>query len=844
MGITKQYLRYSPSGKFNIIASGNCNGSWVTLKNQEGRFVATGTCEDITVWDVNLVEKAVVLPGEKTVVTCLKSSPIPNILAAGFRDGSVKTYDVDTGEVLGIFSGHKQSVTCLTYDSTGHQLASGSNDTHIVVWDVVAEAGLSRLSGHTGSVTSVHFMKNYNILISCSKDTSIKFWDLDTSYCFKTLLGHRTEVWGIVLMRNQEFLVTGSGDSELRVWNLAAKENKVKEESNDDTVEKQFEFEEESDVMSPISTEKCGSILRTDTGRVSGLISDAGNQILAVHGTSGLLELFMFTSHLESLRRLKKRIKKENKGNKSSLDSNSTRPSLRDIVRRLPTIKLKVKIKSSDLVLGKNGELRIMLTLSNNTVEIYTLNTTEKNALAVCKRRIANQGHHSEVRVVSFCSDSLAVVTGSGDSVKLWNRNSLACIRTIATGYVLSLCLVPGDRHVVAGLKTGKLLIIDLNTGDILEEIPAHEKEIWSIRVTPDKRGCITGSSDHTVKFWEFELIDDKDNNSSGKVLSLLHVRTLTLDDGVLGVCVTPNSKLFAVSLLDMTVKIFFLDTMKFFLSLYGHKLPVLCMDISSDSTLIATGSADRNIKIWGLDFGDCHKSIFAHDDSVTSLEFVPGTHYFFSCGKDGKIKQWDADNFQKIITLEGHFGEAFHLSVSPNGNHLVSCGSDRVVRLVTKTEEPLILEDEAEEERAREEEKQLATDAETTVRGQSTLQLPSRKTVGSERGAEEILEGLGVAKEYLQLLKESKSQKDAKPSLPPLMVAYNASDPNDFILEIISRIRSSDLEEGSSTSAVSCCYPNVGNVPVPVTARNQNRTDLPGADVSHKDSPRTNCHQ
>ena len=54
---------------------------------------------------------------------------------------------------------------------------------------------------------------------------------------------------------------------------------------------------------------------------------------------------------------------------------------------------------------------------------------------------------------------------------------------------------------------------------------------------------------------------------------------------------------------------------MQFFLSMYGHKLPVLCLDISSDSTLLVTGSADRNVKIWGMDFGDCHKSIFAHDD-------------------------------------------------------------------------------------------------------------------------------------------------------------------------------------------------------------------------------------
>ena len=66
-----------------------------------------------------------------------------------------------------------------------------------------------------------------------------------------------------------------------------------------------------------------------------------------------------------------------------------------------------------------------------------------------------------------------------------------------------------------------------------------------------------------------------------------------------------------------MAVQVHFMDSLKFFLSLYGHKLPVLSMDISTDSSLLISGSADKNIKIWGLDFGDCHRSLFAHADSV-----------------------------------------------------------------------------------------------------------------------------------------------------------------------------------------------------------------------------------
>lgn len=45
---------------------------------------------------------------------------------------------------------------------------------------------------------------------------------------------------------------------------------------------------------------------------------------------------------------------------------------------------------------------------------------------------------------------------------------------------------MPGDRHVLAGLKDGKILIIDVAAGDILEEIPAHTTEAWTVCLQPD----------------------------------------------------------------------------------------------------------------------------------------------------------------------------------------------------------------------------------------------------------------------------------------------------------------------------------------------------------------------
>lgn len=60
------------------------------------------------------------------------------------------------------------------------------------------------------------------------------------------------------------------------------------------------------------------------------------------------------------------------------------------------------------------------------------------------------------------------------------------CLRTVQCGYALTVTFVPGDRHLIVGLKDGKMLIIDIASGDILEEVSAHSKELWSVTLFPD----------------------------------------------------------------------------------------------------------------------------------------------------------------------------------------------------------------------------------------------------------------------------------------------------------------------------------------------------------------------
>ncbi|EDV98635.1 WD repeat-containing protein 3 [Drosophila grimshawi] len=807
MGLTKQYLAYRAIDSFNIIASGRANLNFAVLEQSEGRFVAAPAAENVIIWDLRMGERKLTLRREKQEVTALRVSPDHLHIAVGYADGVVQIFDLSSRtyyDAICSLALHKNAVSVLRYDAHGMRLVSGGLDTELVVVDVVEQAGRQRLSGHNAAVTDAHFLQRLveqEVVVSCSKDTQIKLWNLETQFCFKTIVDNRTEIWALAFVN--DLMIAGAGESGMNVYRLRKREDASAHATLEAAV--QGLAIDDEDTISPLSVSNCGTIQRAGKGRTVNLVADPNERVLSCHGTNDLIENFYICTGEEAKQRLAKRLKK---ARKKALDAQtaseendeqlSKELSLSDEIKRLESIKTKQKIKSIDVLLGENKELRMLVSLANNSMTLYSLEASLKSRKSSSSqmdgsikllRSLTRLGHQSELRSVCFSNDSLAIGSGAGDSFKFWDRDAMQCLRTVPTQYILCSRFVPGDRYVLLGMKSGKLLIVDVSAADIVEQIPAHESELWSIALLPDQKGCVTGSSDTTLKIWTFELIDSGEEAGQTKVLSLLHKNTLKLEETVLCVAISPNMKYLAVGLLDATVKIFFLDTFKFYLSLYGHKLPVLCMDISYDSTLIATGSADRNIKIWGLNFGDCHRSIFAHDDSVMSLQFIPKTHMFFSCGKDGKVKQWDGDSFEKIITLPGHIGEAHCLSVSPNGRYLVSCGSDRTLRMYERTEETIVLQDVQEEERDQLENEKLATGEDNSVPLLPGLKLPSRKTAGAEQAAESIMECLEISKQF-------ELESDEKPELHPLMLALQVKNPNDFLVTTLVRIRTSDMEE------------------------------------------------
>uniref|UniRef100_A0A8C2CKJ6 WD repeat domain 3 n=1 Tax=Cyprinus carpio TaxID=7962 RepID=A0A8C2CKJ6_CYPCA len=805
MGLTKQYLRYVSSAVFGVIGNQKANIAFVTLRGGEkGRYVAVGACEHVFIWDVRKAEKVLILEGKKHEVTYLCPSPDGVHIAVGYEDGGVRIFSLLNGESNISFSGHKSAVSVIKYDALGARLVTGSRDTDVIVWDIINECGLYRLKGHKDAITQILFLESKNLLITSSKDSFVKWWDLDTQHCFKTMVGHRTEVWGMVLLNQESRLITGSADSELRAWDIQyIEEGKEVGEPQEKKVRTLLENEEEDEEgldEEPeeriLSCKKAGSVLREARDRVVSLVTDAKAKVLACHGLDATFEVFTVLSEEEVQKKMDKKLKKAKKKTKSQgggedVPEPVVERKLKDEIQKLANIKASSKIRSMDCLLVPNGEMKVALLLQNNTVETYTLKTSEKNPTGTKTSRLTLSGHRTDVRTLAFSSDNIAILSASGETVKVWNRSTLQVIRTMGCEYALCSLFVPGDRQIILGTKSGKIQIFDLASGSLLETTDAHVGALWSMCLAPDQRGIVTGGADKTVKFWDFELIKDQDSGKN-KRLTVKHTRTLQLDEDVLCVRYSPDQRLLAVSLLDCTVKIFYTDTLKFFLSLYGHKLPVLCLDISHVSALTHPASHSGVWRNYAqmLFVGFCACSA----GHVMFLQFVPKTHLFFTAGKDRKIKQWDADKFEHIQTLEGHHREVWCLAISPNGDHIVSSSHDKSLRLWERTREPIILEEEKEMEREAEFEESLAKGDEPVVPGEAKgeAEPAGKKTIETVKAAEQIMEAIELYKEESEKLEEHRAACKAvgkelpPPKMNPILVAFGNISVSVLILSSV----------------------------------------------------------
>ena len=61
----------------------------------------------------------------------------------------------------------------------------------------------------------------------------------------------------------------------------------------------------------------------------------------------------------------------------------------------------------------------------------------------------------------------------------------------------------------IAARQEGTIDILDVGASERLESVAAHSGPVWSLAALPDGSGFVSGSADHDVKFWEWEIVTE-----------------------------------------------------------------------------------------------------------------------------------------------------------------------------------------------------------------------------------------------------------------------------------------------------------------------------------------------
>ena len=112
-----------------------------------------------------------------------------------------------------------------------------------------------------------------------------------------------------------------------------------------------------------------------------------------------------------------------------------------------------------------------------------------------------------------------------------------------------------------------------------------------------------------------------------------------------------------------------------------GHVGDVWCVDFSSDGKLLATGGLDMTAKLWDVQTGEALLTLQGHSGWVNAIAFSPDDHTVATAGEDATARIWDVTTGKELFRINGT-DAMYSLAFSPDGKQLVLTSADGKISL------------------------------------------------------------------------------------------------------------------------------------------------------------------
>ncbi|KAG0648492.1 Transcriptional repressor rco-1 [Hyphodiscus hymeniophilus] len=299
--------------------------------------------------------------------------------------------------------------------------------------------------------------------------------------------------------------------------------------------------------------------------------------------------------------------------------------------------------------------------------------------------------HESVVCCVRFSHDGKYVATGCNRSAQIFDVVTGQKLFTLqdesvdAVGdlYIRSVCFSPDGRYLATGAEDKQIRVWDIASRTIRNTFSGHEQDIYSLDFARDGRTIASGSGDRTVRLWDIE---------AGQ-----NILTLSIEDGVTTVAISPDTKYVAAGSLDKSVRVWDAATGYLVERLEGpdgHKDSVYSVAFAPNGKDLVSGSLDKTIKMWelvaprgghpntGPKGGRCIRTFEGHKDFVLSVALTPDGNWVLSGSKDRGVQFWDPRTGNTQLMLQGHKNSVISVAPSPSGGCFATGSGDMRARI------------------------------------------------------------------------------------------------------------------------------------------------------------------
>jgi WD40 repeat protein len=273
------------------------------------------------------------------------------------------------------------------------------------------------------------------------------------------------------------------------------------------------------------------------------------------------------------------------------------------------------------------------------------------------KAPITVKGHQYRVLSLAFSADGGTVASASGDEdaellpgdVKLWDVHTgqeRATLESVTNSVPAIAFSSDGKTLGLAGPYAGELRDLPLPSQPVM--LLGHKDRLRALTFGPNGRLLATGSSDATIKLWDYTNEIATLDTGQGTVREDL--QPPSGQDGISCVVFSHNGQWLASSGDGLSIGLWAVKTRTRLATLDGHtKRPISTLAFSPDDKTLVSGGADRTIRLWNVAARREIATFDSHAGTVIAVFFPRDGKALISVAVDGTVQTWKAAEWDEI---------------------------------------------------------------------------------------------------------------------------------------------------------------------------------------------------